>query len=369
MMSCELSSNTAVPGGEVSMDAFLRNAPNIRGYQTRITIVRLSGTGTLSVPCPGGTGDDHVSVDTMRPDYVFFGLSPVFTLTNCPSKAAGSLYNPGGVTVGASPKYLSSYDLEVSPDATPGSTFQISIDPFANSSISLTGGGFLPFMVAPPCIVTIEASETLTFDLDFCTTCVSAPSVVRVPLRVTGLLEPINGVQALFSYNPSILTLTGATLGDQAGSPWDASALVYLNGNVGDGVIAVALNGNSSQADATVATLLFDAIAPGETSVDFRVASPPFATKITTTANDVIDPNKLNSPTIISGDHSKGDVNGDGQRDGLDIQQFVDTILSPGAATSGELCAGDLNGDGNVTEDQDVPLFVDCLVNEVCVCP
>lgn len=369
MMSCELSSDTAVPGSELTMFTFLQNAANARGYQTRIAIVRLSGTGTLTVPCPGGNGDSHVSVNTLRPDYIFFGLPSTFTSTNCPGKAAGAIYNAGSVTVGATPAYLSTYGLEVSPDATPGSTFQISIEPFPLSSIGAMGGGFIPFTADSPCILTVQASESLTFDLDFCTTCVRTPSVVRVPLRVSGLLDPVNGVQALFSYNPSILTLTGATVGDQMGSPWDAASLVHLSGNAGDGVIAVALNGSSTQADATVATLLFDAIGPGETSVDFRTASPPFATKITSITNEVIVPNEIDSPTIISGDHSKGDVNGDGERDGLDVQLFVDTILTPGAATSSELCAGDLSGDGSVTEDQDVPLFVDCLVNDICVCP
>ncbi len=368
VMSCELSSTTAVPGSALTMHTFLQNAPNVRGYQTRIAIVRLSGTGTLTVPCPGGNGDSHVSVNTSRPDYIFFGLSSTFTSTNCPGKAAGAIYNAGSVTVGATPAYLSTYGLEVSPDAAPGSTFQISIEPYPLSSIGVMGGGFLPFTADSPCILTVEASESLIFDLDFCTTCVPTSSVVRVPLRVSGLMEPVNGVQALFSYDPLILTLTGATVGDQMGSPWDAASLVYLNGNSGNGVIAVALNGSSSQADATVATLLFDAIGPGETSVDFRTASPPFATKITSVTNEVIVPNEIDSPTIISGNHSKGDVNGDGQRDGLDVQQFVDTILNPGAATAGELCAGDLSGDGSVTEDQDVPLFVDCLINEICVC-
>lgn len=369
VMTCELSSITAVPGSELSMHTLLQNAANVRGYQTRISIIRLSGAGTLSVPCPGGNGDSHVSVDTLRPDYIFFGLSSTNTATNCPGKAAGALYNAGGVTIGATPAYLSTYELKVSLDATPGSTFQISIEPFPLSSISLMGGGFLPFKADSPCILTVLASESLTFDLDFCTTCVPTSSVVRVPLRVSGLLEPVNGVQALFSYDPSILTLTGATVGDQMGSPWDTASLVHLNGNAGNGVIAVGLNGSSSQSDATVATLLFDAIGPGETSVDFRAASPPFATKITSVTNEVIVPNEIDSPTIVSGAHSKGDVNGDGQRDGLDVQQFVDTILNPGAATAGELCAGDLSGDGSVTGDQDVPLFVDCLVNEICVCP
>ncbi len=65
---------------------------------------------------------------------------------------------------------------------------------------------------------------------------------------------------------------------------------------------------------------------------------------------------------------ARGDVNGDGLRNGLDIQGFVDTVLAPGAASPAEFCAADMNGDGVVTF-ADVPGFVTCLLTGMCVCP
>ena len=41
-----------------------------------------------------------------------------------------------------------------------------------------------------------------------------------------------------------------------------------------------------------------------------------------------------------------GDVNGDGNVDGKDLQDFTRVILNPGGATQQELCASDLFVDG-----------------------
>jgi hypothetical protein len=65
---------------------------------------------------------------------------------------------------------------------------------------------------------------------------------------------------------------------------------------------------------------------------------------------------------------AKGDLNGDVLRDGLDIADFVATVISPGTATPAEFCAADMDGDRAVTL-ADVPLFVTCLLTGACVCP
>lgn len=52
-----------------------------------------------------------------------------------------------------------------------------------------------------------------------------------------------------------------------------------------------------------------------------------------------------------------GDVNQDGQLNGLDIQDFVDALLAGGAA-SPEYCAADLDGDGDVTPDDVFAIIV-----------
>lgn len=63
-----------------------------------------------------------------------------------------------------------------------------------------------------------------------------------------------------------------------------------------------------------------------------------------------------------------GDLNGDGLPNGLDIQGFIETELSPGTATFFAFCAADMNGDG-VIDMTDRVLFIDCLLNETCMCP
>ena len=64
---------------------------------------------------------------------------------------------------------------------------------------------------------------------------------------------------------------------------------------------------------------------------------------------------------------SKGDMNGDGLRNGADVQRFV-TVWLTEEPTPAELCAADMNCDGARTPD-DVPLFVGCLLTGQCSCP
>ena len=62
----------------------------------------------------------------------------------------------------------------------------------------------------------------------------------------------------------------------------------------------------------------------------------------------------------------KGDMNGDGQVDGLDVQSFVDVLL--GGGTPNQVCAGDVDPaqDGLVTPT-DVTPFVQCLLAGGCI--
>lgn len=61
-----------------------------------------------------------------------------------------------------------------------------------------------------------------------------------------------------------------------------------------------------------------------------------------------------------------GDMNGDAQVDGVDIQLFIDRLLLGGPSFQ-ELCAGDVETvrDGIINMD-DVPNFSDCLLNSGC---
>lgn len=65
---------------------------------------------------------------------------------------------------------------------------------------------------------------------------------------------------------------------------------------------------------------------------------------------------------------SKGDLNGDGLRNGDDIQRFVAVVFTPAIATPAEYCAADMDGNGTVAA-ADIGPFVTCLLTGGCVCP
>ncbi|HVP12014.1 MAG TPA: S8 family serine peptidase [Phycisphaerae bacterium] len=58
-----------------------------------------------------------------------------------------------------------------------------------------------------------------------------------------------------------------------------------------------------------------------------------------------------------------GDVNGDGKIDGLDVSEFVDTLLNPAAASPRQFVSCDFNGDGSVN-GSDVQAFVNALLGQ-----
>ncbi len=369
LVTSQLASPTALAGSTVDLSVFVQDILDVRGYQTRISIVLTSGIGTVSVNCPLGTPDPNVRVDITRPDYIFFGVPNVFSSTNCLARSAAVVRLSGGTNVGAAPAYLSTYTLTISPDAAPGSTFEIHVDPVPDSNFSDSLNQPLQFSIGPPSVLTIERPEVLTFDTDFCSSCVTTGTEATVRLRVSGLQEPINGVQALFSFDPGILELSGVTMGDGAGSPWDSATLVFLSSSGGQGTCAVLLAGGATEEDAVVATFRFNTVGLGVSELDFRASPPPFATKLTTaSANETILPTTGSLGAIIVGQASKGDINGDGFRDGGDIQRFSEVLLDPEGASAEEFCAADLDGDGELTVNEDLVLFVQCLLSGACVC-
>jgi hypothetical protein len=157
-MECSPSALPAGSGSTADLTVILRNlgglAP-VRGYQTQVSIARTSGTGTVSVSCPGG-----VDVDDARSDYLFFNSANDFPATNCGLRRAESSLLSGGVTVGPTPAYLSSYTLTTSPDATAGSTFSISLDAPPASSLVGSGGQAIDVDRGPSCTLTIVSCVT-----------------------------------------------------------------------------------------------------------------------------------------------------------------------------------------------------------------
>lgn len=363
-MSCQLSSNVAYRGDTVTMTVFLDNASNVQAYQTRINITRTSGTGTLSVNCPGG-----VAINETRSDYLFFGLPNTSPSTVCALRSATSSLASGGASTGANSAYLSQYALTLSADAASNSTFEVAIQPAPASALVDSLGADIPFTQGLPCVLTV-LPPALSLETTSCSECVRAPGSVAVALKVKSLDAPINGVQALFQYDPMVLLLTSVTPGDGQGSPWDVANVVGTQDNAGSAATALVLNGGQTSADSTVAILHFTTQSTGATAVGFRPDSPPFATKLTRASdNGTILPGVINLGGVIVGTRSKGDVNGDGLRNGEDIQPFLQALISPNSVPGDQACAADMNGDGMVLVNPDVALIVECLLTGNCVCP
>jgi hypothetical protein len=153
-VNCELSPSLAFPGGSVTLELEVMDVEDLFTYKAGIGITRTAGTGTAGVTCPGG-----VVVDDTRPDYVFQGLDSM-SATDCGELLVyGTLISGGGVNVGSTPKYLGTFTLDISPDATPGSEFEISVlgDPYStflrdsnNETIRLLPGPVCSVVVADP---------------------------------------------------------------------------------------------------------------------------------------------------------------------------------------------------------------------------
>jgi spore coat protein A len=62
----------------------------------------------------------------------------------------------------------------------------------------------------------------------------------------------------------------------------------------------------------------------------------------------------------------KGDTTQDLKVDGKDIQLFVDTLVGGGELGTAAYCATDMDDNGTLDSGIDIPLFVDCLLQEVC---
>ncbi|MFH1108834.1 MAG: DNRLRE domain-containing protein [Planctomycetota bacterium] len=152
LMTCQLLSSSVPPNGSADLEVFVENVNDVRAYQTTIAIARLSGTGTVTVDCPGG-----VEIDEARSDYIFANVGvDTYPVVNCPALEAASAMFSGSVNVGEVPVYLSGYTLHVSADAGFGSTFGISVLPYDDSALSNHLGVSIPFSVGPACVLTVS---------------------------------------------------------------------------------------------------------------------------------------------------------------------------------------------------------------------
>ena len=169
LMSCQITDPMPSAGGSTRLEVFLSDVLSVLGYETEISIVRTSGTGTVTVGFTGG-----VAVDDDRPDFIFFGVPDVFPAANCAAKTAAAARLSGGTSVTSAPAYLSEYALTVSPDASPGSTFEISIVPSPGADLTNPNGQPIPFQVAPACVLTVVGG-------------CAAPACLTVQITIPGL--------------------------------------------------------------------------------------------------------------------------------------------------------------------------------------
>jgi hypothetical protein len=200
--------------------------------------------------------------------------------------------------------------------------------------------------------------------------CVVPGEVVTVQLTVADIEAPINGVQASIAFDDERLAFQSITKGDGAGSPWGAAAEVYLS--VADGRItyALVLLASSTSADAVVATMRFTALSgaePGPAYIEILPEVSPLVTKLTLAEDGSAILTHLGAPVATAPIAMKGDMNGDGVRNGADVQGFVDAWLAA-QPTPGELCAADMNCSCALTL-ADLQLFVQCLLTGQCACP
>ena len=189
IMTCELSSSTANPGGTVLVQLFVEEVFDLTAFQGTILLTKTSGEGTVSVLCPDGarvneniclttdtflpTGDTCDGGDTCpvtdppnicigRPDYVFANLSTIVG-TNCEIQEIAAATLDDSVNVTGERKYIGEFELEVSEDAESGSTFEIDfVDTIEASFLNGIAAIRIPTRFGVPCVFTI--SDSSTFD-------------------------------------------------------------------------------------------------------------------------------------------------------------------------------------------------------------
>ena len=200
--------------------------------------------------------------------------------------------------------------------------------------------------------------------------CVKPGDILTVQLTAANLQAPINGVQACIGFDQNLLTVQSVTKGDGAGSPWDNAVEVYWDATDGRIVYAAGFISSGIQVDGVVATIEFMASpngAVGPASIEVLPESPPLLSEFTLAVDATAIFPYLGASIQTGAIAEKADINGDGLRNGLDIQGYVDVLLS-GDPTPAELCGADMSCDCTLTYD-DLPLFAECLLTGQCACP
>ncbi len=144
VMTLEAAATGVAPAGSTKFTVYLEEIDDLMAYQATLVITRTSGSGTLYVDCPEG-----VQVDETRADYVFQSVSSL-PVAGCEFLEIVAISMSDSVDVGADRKYLGDYTLTVSPDATPGSTFEVAlVDDPASTFLRDSGSYLIPFRISP----------------------------------------------------------------------------------------------------------------------------------------------------------------------------------------------------------------------------
>lgn len=183
--------------------------------------------------------------------------------------------------------------------------------------------------------------------------CFDVGDVIVVTLGLTDLTEPVNGVQVVLRFEPSLLALLEVSPGDGGGSPWDDAMEVVETVVDGEIVYAVVLLASSTIEDGTVATLHLVALAEDTTSVWFAESSLPIDHLLTGyPRGNRIQPATHDSEVLVIEHEGQCDCDSDGVDN---VEDNCPTVPNTDQADSdddgfGDACDGpfDVDHDGDI---------------------
>ena len=182
---------------------------------------------------------------------------------------------------------------------------------------------------------------------------------ITVLLDISNLPQPINGVQAIVSYDPELLMLSQVLPGDGVASPWNSAMELYEQ-TAGDELLyALVIPAAGTAQDAVVCRLEFVGLARGVVTLELRTASestPSFVAKLTGYPHgDSITPTLAAPLGLVVTDVGYGDVDGDRDIDIADFAEFEACMtgvladnLSPEDLPAFPCCALSADGDGDI---------------------
>ncbi|OWY71406.1 hypothetical protein B7486_12515 [cyanobacterium TDX16] len=389
LMSGTLSAPATVPNSTVDYTIFVQDAQDLGRYQTFLSITRTSGSGSLIVDCPGG-----VHIDEQRSDYAFFGLGSTSVITDCLAGSATSSLSSGFVNIGSAPRYLSTYNLRVSSDATQGAMFEIRALGISGSSLADPNNLPIPFAIGPASVLTIGLCPAVDAGINLAVCAGGTATLNGAQSHASGTTWSATG-DGSFG-NPSLLgttytpgpndiasgsvtlTLTGGPIAPCQIPSSDSLVLTIQHAPTANAGGNQALC-NGSSADLTGATQFSTGCiwtTAGDGSFDnaglLSAIYTPGATDIATGqvvlslscsgVSPCVAPSTGTVTITWTPGALDGDMNGNGQTNGADIRLFIMAVMSQSHAAA-DVCQGDFTLDG-VVSIGDLPGMVNRLIGD-----